>query len=481
LSRTRAAGLGVFALAMINVAAIVSPRNLPLTADYGWAMFFFLGASIILFLIPISLVSAELATGWPEAGGVYAWVREAFGERQGFLAVWCDWSENLAWFPTVLSFIAGSLAYVINPSLASNRWFLLVVMLSFFWGATLLNFLRIEQSAKLVAFGTIVGAILPMILIICLAAVWFAKGEASAIPFSADKLLPDFSGQQLILLGGILLTFAGVEMAGFHARETRNPKRDYPRAMLLGAVIIVTFSLLGSLAVALVVPEKQISLLSGTMQAFKDMLDAIGIGWLVKPVAIVIVLGGIAHLSPWIIGPAKGLAAVARHGYLPPALGRLSRNRIPTTGLVVQAIGGTVFSLLFLFLPNANTSYGILTAMTAQVIIVMYILMFSALVKLRYSQPGVERSYRLPGGKPGAWLICGAGVFGCAFAFVAGFFPPGDWATWDTGQKITYYAIVIGGFFVLVAPPFVVRVVKRDGWPALPDDEGEAALSPAID
>lgn len=146
--------------------------------------------------------------------------------------------------------------------------------------------------------------------------------------------------------------------------------------------------------------------------------------------------------------------------------------------LIVQAIGGTLFSLLFLFLPNANTSYAILTAMTAQVIIVMYVLMFSALIRLRYSQPEVDRSYRLPGGKPGAWLICGAGIFGCAFAFVAGFFPPGDWATWDTGQKITYYAIVIGGFILLTLPPFLARIVKRDGWPVLAEDEG-AVLEPS--
>lgn len=469
--RTKVAGLGVFALAMINVAAIVSPRNLPLTADYGWSMFFFLGASILLFLIPISLVSAELATGWPESGGVYAWVREAFGERNGFLAVWCDWSENLAWFPTVLSFIAGSLAYAIDPSLASSKWFLLIVMLSFFWGATILNFLRVEESTRIVAIGTIVGAILPMVLIIGLAVAWFAKGNASAIPFSGDKLLPDLSGQQLVLLGGILLTFAGVEMAGFHARETRNPKRDYPRAMLLAAVIIVVFSLLGSLAVALVVPGKQISLLSGTMQAFQDMLDAVGIGWLVKPIAVILVVGGIAHLSPWIIGPAKGIAAVARRGYLPPAMGRLSKNQIPVTGLVVQGIGGTLFSLLFLFLPNANTSYGILTAMTAQVIIVMYVLMFASVIKLRYSKPEVERSYRLPGGKVGVWVVGAAGIAGCAFAFVAGFFPPGDWAAWDTGQRITYYAIVVGGFFLLTAPPFLLRVVKRRGWPVVAVEE----------
>jgi amino acid transporter len=196
----------------------------------------------------------------------------------------------------------------------------------------------------------------------------------------------------------------------------------------------------------------------------------------VKPVAILLVFGGIAHLSPWIIGPAKGIAAVARRGYLPPAMGRLSPNKIPVGGLVIQGIGGTVFSLLFLFLPNANTSYGILTAMTAQVIIVMYVLMFAAVIKLRYTQPDTERSYRLPGGKPGVWLVCGAGIAGCLFAFVSGFFPPGQWPTWSSGERIAYYAIVVGGFFVLTAPPFLLRVVKRRGWPAL---EADAALEGA--
>jgi amino acid transporter len=132
-------------------------------------MIFFIGASVLLFLIPIALATAELATGWPEAGGVYAWVREAFGEQNGFLAIWCDWSENLTWFPTVLAFIAGSLAYAIEPSLASNNVFLVVVMLTVFWGATLLNFLRIEQSTLFVSVGTILGAILPILLLCGLA------------------------------------------------------------------------------------------------------------------------------------------------------------------------------------------------------------------------------------------------------------------------------------------------------------------------
>jgi glutamate:GABA antiporter len=95
----RVAKLGILSLVMINVASIVSARNLPVMAEYGWAMLLLFLLSILVFLIPISMAAAELGTGWPRAGGVYAWVKQAFGGRAGFLAVWCDYAENIAWFP----------------------------------------------------------------------------------------------------------------------------------------------------------------------------------------------------------------------------------------------------------------------------------------------------------------------------------------------------------------------------------------------
>ena len=128
--------LGVFALAMINVAAVLTLRNFPAMAEYGWASITWYVLGTVLFLIPIALVGAELATAWPKAGGVYAWVHEAFGERLGFLAVWCEWSENVVWFPTVLSFIAVTLAYVVDPGLANNKLFMFTVMMVAFWGLT---------------------------------------------------------------------------------------------------------------------------------------------------------------------------------------------------------------------------------------------------------------------------------------------------------------------------------------------------------
>jgi amino acid transporter len=450
----KAAGLGVFALAMINVAAIVSVRNLPVMAEYGWSMLALFAISIVVFLVPIAMVAAELGTGWSKDGGVFAWVKEAFGNRAGFLAVWCDYSENLAWFPTVLSFMAATLAYAINPDLAGNSLYLVVVMLVFFWLTTLINLRGVKASAAIGAIGTIAGSIIPAVLVVALGAAFLLRGDHSQIPFSAHALMPDFQLGNLAFLGGIILLFTGMEMAGFHARETRDPGKDVPRSIALAVGIIVLFSVGGSLFMAIVLPQKQISLVSGTMQLFQSLLRTFGVSWLVAPLAVLIAFGGIAHLSPWILGPAKGMAEVARQGSAPQILGRENAAGVPVASLMVQGIGGTVFSLLFLLVPNVSTSYWMLSAVTAQIVIIMYGLMFAAVIRLRYTQPDTERPYRIPGGLIGIWLVGGVGLVGCLVSFVLGFIPPSQL---KTGNPATYVLLLAAAVAVLSAPPFVVQ------------------------
>ena len=190
------AKLGILALAMINIAAIVSIRNLPVMAEYGWSMLALFALSIVVFLVPIAMVAAELGTGWPRDGGVYAWVKEAFGERAGFLAVWCDYAENVAWFPTVLSFMAASLAYAIDPSLANDKLFLVVVMLAFFWATTIVSLRGVGTSSWIGSVGTLAGSIIPAVGLVLLAVAYLAQGNPSEIPFSAGALVPDVQLEQ---------------------------------------------------------------------------------------------------------------------------------------------------------------------------------------------------------------------------------------------------------------------------------------------
>ncbi|MGH9025407.1 MAG: amino acid permease [Acidimicrobiia bacterium] len=468
----RRATLGVFALAMINVAAVVSARNLPVMANYGWAMLVLFAISILVFLVPISMAAAELGTAWPRDGGLYAWVKEAFGGRTGFLAVWCDYSENIAWFPTVLSFMAATLAYAFDPGLATNKIYLVTVMLVFFWGTTLATLPGLKLSSAIGSWGTILGSILPGALVVLLGAAYLLQDNKSQIPFSAEALKPDVQVNNLAFLGGIILLFTGMEMAGFHARETRNPGRDIPKAIAMGVAIIIVFSVLGSLFMAFVVPQKEISLVSGTMELFDTVLHKLNVEWLLRPLALIIALGGIAHLAPWILGPAKGVSTVAREGYAPSRLGRENRAEVPVVLLVIQGLGGTLFSLLFLFVPNVSTSYWMLSAVTAQIIIIMYALMFASVIRLRYSQPETPRPYRIPGGKAGVWLVAGVGLLGCVFSFYLGFLPPSQL---KTGNHIVYVLLLVGAVVVLSLPPFVFAWwLRRD-----PKSGASPAVRPA--
>lgn len=452
------ARLGILALAMINVASIVSARNLPVMAEYGWAMLVLFALSVLVFLVPISMAAAELGTAWPREGGVYAWVKQAFGGRTGFLAVWCDYAENIAWFPTVLSFIAASLAYAIDPRLANDNTFLVVVMLTFFWGTTLASLGGVRASSAIGAIGTVAGSILPAVLVVVLGAVYLAQGNPSQIPFSADALVPEIELGNLAFLGGIILLFTGMEMAGFHARETRDPGRVVPRAILLAVLVTVAFSVLGSLFMAFVLPQQEISLVSGTMELFSSVLAKLSMDWLLAPLALIVALGGVAHLAPWILGPAKGVATVAQEGLAPARYARVNRHDVPVALLVAQGLGGSVFALLFLFVPSVSTSYWMLSAVTAQIIIVMYALMFASVIRLRYTQPDTPRPYRIPGGLPGVWLVGGIGLVGCVFSFALGFVPPSQLKTGDT---LVYVLLLTLAVVVLSLPPFVLALLER--------------------
>ncbi|MDO9325717.1 MAG: amino acid permease [Methanoregula sp.] len=453
--------LGLFALAMINVAAVLSIRNFPSMAVYGWSCigWYILGA--IMFLIPISLAGAELATGWPEGGGVYAWVKQAFGEKGGFTALFCEWSNNLVWFPTVLSFIASTLAFALTPALANNPWYMFSVMMIAFWGTTAIAYFGEEASTKFGNVGVILGSIIPAILIIMLGLWWMGSGQTIVLPpLTLGAMVPVINVSTLPFFATIILLFAGMEMAGFHALETKNPQKDFPRAMALSAVIIVFCTVLATLAIAMVIPANQLNLASGVMQAIEYFFKAAGVPWLVAPMAVLITLGGVVSLAAWLIGPAKGLGIVAEEGNMPPLFDRTNKYGAPVAVLVIQALIGSLVSLLYVFLPSVNQAYWILSAMTVELLCIVYVLVFASVIKLRYSQPNTPRPFKIPGGMAGIWLVGGLGMFGTVFAFIVGLMPP----SYFTTSGIVYVGSVLLGTFLLAVPPLVFLKFKKASW-----------------
>ena len=221
--------ISMFVLVMLNVSIMASLRNLPLVAEYGYSAIFFFLIVGIAFLIPVSLVSAELATGWPKSGGIYIWVREAFGDFWGFFAIWMQWVHNVTWYPAILAFVATTLANVFFPELAKSHFYVLAVVLGGFWGMTGLNLLGIRTSSLFSTIGVIGGTILPGLFLIVLAFFWVISGHPTQIHFTVDQFIPNLSRvDNIVFLGGLFLAFAGLEVSSGYAGEVKNPQRNYP-------------------------------------------------------------------------------------------------------------------------------------------------------------------------------------------------------------------------------------------------------------
>jgi len=462
--------LTVFTLAMINIAAIGSVKNWPTTAVLGFSSLFFFLLATIVFFIPTALVSAELATGWPRIGGVFVWVKEAFGHRLGFLAVWLLWIENVIWYPTMLAFISGALAYIISPELVNNKLYYFCIMVAVFWISTLLNFRGMKTSGLISSIGVIAGTFIPGAIIIGLGLGWYFSSEPLQISMSWSTLVPDMaSPEQLVLFTGVMLSLCGMEMSAIHAKDVENPQKDYPKAIWISALIILVMTILGVLSVAFVVPEKEISLAAGALQAITLFLNSYHLEYLTSILAVLIIVGAIASLSTWIIGPSRGLLAAAQTGDLPPFFRKLNEHTMPVALLLTQACIVSFLSLLFVFMPTVNAAYWILTVLVAQVYLVMYLLMFAAAIKLRYKRPNVLRSYRVPGGNLGMWIISSLGILSSLFAFIIGFFPPEQITTGNTFFYVAF--LVIALIVICLAPSFILCFQKNSWLKRLPHEE----------
>ena len=446
--------MSVSTMSLLTVAAVLSLRNLPSEAEYGYSVIFYITMAAVCFFVPSALVSAELASSWPEDGGVYLWVKEAFGPKWGFVAVFMQWVENLPWFPAVLTFVASSAAYVFNPAWAQNRWFVLITIWAMLWLATFLNFKGMRLSAWLSSSGALAGTLIPGAAIILMAAGYIIAGKTPQIAFTPGALIPELGNwNQLMLLSGMMVALAGMEMSAIHVTEMKNPGRDFPRAVFRACFLVILLSVLGALAIALVIPPAEISLAAGADQAFAAMFKIFRIPWMTPVMCFLLSYGALTMVVTWVLGPSKGVLEVAKEGFLPPCWQRRNKEGMPTTILIIQAVISSLLALVVLFMPTISGAFWLMSALTAQLYMVMYLLMFAAAIKLRYSKPEIPRKYQVPGGKPGMWIVSGIAFLTSLFAIITGFIPTPEVRAKGAFYIAAYIAFLFIGTVIFILIP----------------------------
>jgi len=459
--------ISLFYLVMVSGALVVSIRNLPTIAATGMQMIFFGVVTALVFFIPGALVSAELATGWPEMGGIAVWVKEAFGKRWGFVASWLQWTYMIISVIAMLYFIASSLAFVFDPNLANSRMYLIITELIFIWVFTLLNLKGLKLSKLVSTIGFLAGVLFPAALIIFLSILYIIQGNPIQMNMSltAKNLFPEFSHiSTIVLLVGFMRAFAGIEVSAAHANNVENPQRNYPLALLIVVIFGLAVNILGSMSVSIVIPEKELSLAAGVMDAFRAFFNKFGFNLtiLLPILGFLAALGQTGGFSSWLISPVKGLLKIGSEGELPVFFQKVNKNGVPKNLMIIQAIVISIIGTFFLmFAASINIAFWISVALSMLIYVTMYFLMFLSAIYLRYKRPDVKRKFKIPGKNIGIWIACLLGMISMILSFIIAFFPPSEF---PPEHETLYHTILIVGISIIFILPFIITAFKKPSW-----------------
>ncbi len=453
-------------MAVLSITAILSLRGLSSQAEFGWTSIFWYLFAAVFFLIPFSLVCAELASTWTKSGGLFRWCAEAFGMRWGWVAMFLEWMTVTIWFPSVLMFAAVALAYVFWPesfdaTLSNNRIYTLILVLAVYWLSTFNCFRGMKSANKLSSIGGICGTIIPGAILIILGIIYVCMGKPIDIT-PHQPFWPDFTKfSTFVLAASCFLFYGGMEMNAVHVPLMKNPAKEFPQSVLIAVIVILVVFIGGTLAIAFVTPQKDINLLASLLTAYNNLFAALHCEWLGHVMAVFITFGVIGQVSVIIAGPSTGIFVVGKSGYLPLSLQKTNKNGIQTPILWIQGIIVSILSIVLVVLPSVESAYQILSQMATIFYLLLVIIIFLAFWQLRRTEPKVKRGFRVPGGAFGKWLVTIIGLFGAIFALILSYVPPSQITTGSPG---TYVGILIAGTIILCAIPFIVFACRKPYW-----------------
>jgi len=414
--------LGRSDLVLFTVCAILTIDTLASSAAMGYAWFSWWVITMIVFFIPYGLITAELGSAWPGEGGVYVWVREAFGPKWGSFVAWMYWINNAYWIPSVYLIFAGTFGEMFLKT--KSPWQDAAIAIVLTWITVAIGVVRLEISKWVPNLGAVIKALIFLALgVLGLSAIF--NGRSSANAFSARGLLPKWN-DSVAYLPALLYSTFGFELMSSAGGEMKNPKRDVPSVILWsGALIAVLYSFaIGGILFA--VPAGKLSIVTGTW----DALSVLGKQWGRAGDTVVFLLGlgflyaCVANVVTWSLGSNRVAAVAAEEGVLPEALGRLHpRFQTPALAFVVMGFVSTGLLVGGALLSNDQSNIFFMTfRLTSLCLLLCYLLVFPAFLVLRRRRPDQPRPYVVPGGPVGAataaW-VCTLYIFGaCILYFV---------------------------------------------------------------
>ncbi len=414
--------LGLPDLSFFLIAALVNLNSVPVVAGAGPVALVLWLAGFLFFFIPQAVAVLEFSKRLPSEGGIYIWNKTAWGDFHGFISGWAYWVNNIFYIPTLLFYIIGFILYIggnFTAPLASNPLFMMSVSLGLLWLITYLNIRGFGVGKWIQNLGATATFITAGTIFTIAAATFFTTGAANEISVSA--VLPSFGNWQfLALLSIVCLNYVGLELGSVVNDEIINPEKNIPRSIVISGVSTVVLFLVVTTSLLIAIPSSEIGIIEGILQGIEQASTAIGLGWLVFPVAILMIMNAAGNTSAWLSGAARIPFVIGIDKYLPSALGTIHpRHKTPHIALIVQGTASSIVLLIALIGSSVSDMYLFLLQTTVILQLIPYVYMFASLIKIRTVYGNKNAYFKRKIVIYTAGILGGMmSVFGIAFAFV---------------------------------------------------------------
>lgn len=379
-------------ICVVFVAEAAAP-----VASIGNSQYFWWGFMILAFLLPYGLIAAELGTAYAGDGGLYDWIHTAYPQgKWAARASWYYWINFPLWMASLAVMCPELLRDITGRQMGTIAS--LAVQLLFIWIVTLIACYPVCDSIVILNVSAVIKILLA--LLVGGLGVWYISRYGFVNDMSARTFLPSFDLTSLSYISVIIFNFLGFEVVCTFAGSMSEPKKQIPQSIVTGGIVIAAIYLFSAFGIGAAVDVREISVDSGLIDAVSLILGADG-GVLVGVVALLFLVTLFGNMISWSMGVNSTAALAADHNDMPRIFAkRWAKNNMPVGSAVasgVVASGVCILGVLIETVTPDSSLFWSFFALNLVMLLLSYLPVFPAFLKLRRVDAKTPRPFRVPG------------------------------------------------------------------------------------
>lgn len=386
--------MGVTPLALFSLCAVLVVDTLTASASIGVSSLGWWALMLVVFVLPYGLITSELSSAYPGEGGIYDWVKRAFGPRWAIRTTWFYWINVGLWMPAVYILFVGTFAELFAPDLSLFAQVIMCVALT--WLTVWVCNISVDIGVWVTNFCAVLKVII--ISVLGIGGFIYAAKNGVANEFTFEAVLPSFDSG-VAFLPALVFNLMGFELVATMTKEMKDVKQ-MPKVVFLAMTVTALLYVLGTLGILMALPVEEVSLVAGIVDTLKVLFGDGAFGqFMTYALGIVTLITFIGNMVSWTMGSSRAAAESARDGELPAALGKTSsRYSTPVGANVGTGLVSTAVIVVYAFFASSNDElFWSIFAFSSCVFLVPYLFMFPAYLKLRVSDADRLRPFKAPG------------------------------------------------------------------------------------